>query len=69
MEHRFISPKDEFIHAIAICQQRVINCAADLIVNELLGVEGATAEPVIPLEVAKWIESNEVSSANLRNNL
>jgi hypothetical protein len=67
MEHRFITPKDDFVRAIAICQQRVISCNADDIMKELLGPEGGAQKPEIPLEVAKWIECNEISSANLRN--
>ena len=67
MEHRFITPKDDFVRAIAICQQRVISCNADDIMKELLGVEAGIQKPDIPLEVAKWIECNEISSANLRN--
>ena len=67
MEHRFITPKDEFVRAIAICQQRVINCNAEDIMKEMLGPEHGVQKPEIPLEVAKWIECNEISSANLRN--
>lgn len=67
MEHRFITPKDDFIRAIAICQQRVISCNADEVMKEFLGLEGGAQKPEIPLEVAKWIECNEISSANLRN--
>ncbi|XP_046994136.1 protein THEM6-like [Schistocerca americana] len=70
MEHRFITPKDDFVRAIVICQQRVINCNAEDIISELLGAkdeEVGSRKPPLPLEVAKWIESNEISSANLRN--
>ena len=67
MEHRFITPKDDFVRAIAICQQRVITCNAEDIMKELLGPEAGIQKPDIPLEVAKWIECNEISSANLRN--
>lgn len=35
--------------------------------KEILGPEGGIQKPEIPLEVAKWIECNEISSANLRN--
>jgi hypothetical protein len=67
MEHRFITRKDDFVRAIAICQQRVITCNAEDIMKELLGVEAGIQKPEIPLEVAKWMECNEISSANLRN--
>ncbi|XP_067002146.1 protein THEM6 isoform X1 [Anabrus simplex] len=67
MEHRFITPKDDFVRAIVLCQQRVIQCNAEDVMAELLGVEAGVHKPTLPLEVAKWIESNEISSANLRN--
>ena len=35
MEHRFIG-KDDFIHAIAICRQRLINCSAEHVMEILL---------------------------------
>lgn len=41
--------------------------------RELMTKDGKSPEdiykPELPLEVAKWIESNEISSANLRNGL
>lgn len=35
MEHRFIG-RDDFIHAIAICRQRLINCSAEHVMEILL---------------------------------
>jgi acyl-CoA thioesterase FadM len=35
MEHRFVG-RDSFIHAIAICRQRLINCSAEDIMDILL---------------------------------
>lgn len=67
MEHRFIAPKDGFIHCVAICRQRVINCSADDVVGQLLSdvthenkngidhVENGEVfkvKPVLPLEVS-----------------
>ncbi|KAL0269042.1 UNVERIFIED_CONTAM: hypothetical protein PYX00_010785 [Menopon gallinae] len=73
MEHRFITPKDNFIRAIAIGRQRVIKCNANDIMRELMTKDGKSPEdihkPQLPLEVAKWIECNEISSSNLRNGL
>lgn len=37
MEHRFLSPRDDFIHCIAICRQRIINCSVDEVMSQLLG--------------------------------
>lgn len=76
MEHRFITPKDDFVRAIALCRQRLINVSAEDVMRELMagagGVEskGTTVDldkPECPLEVLRWNESNEISSANLRN--
>ncbi|XP_054268158.1 protein THEM6-like isoform X2 [Macrosteles quadrilineatus] len=74
MEHRFITPKDEFVRAIALCRQRLINVSAEDVMTELLsnGAKAADPErglekPECPLEVLRWNESNEISSANLRN--
>nr|CAD7437435.1 unnamed protein product [Timema bartmani] len=67
MEHRFITPKDDFVRAIVLCQQRVIKCDANDIMKELMDVESGIEKPQVPMEVAKWIECNEISSGNLRN--
>lgn len=73
MEHRFITPKDEFVRAIALCRQRLINVNAEDVLRELMagdkgsGIEGGYTKPECPLEVQRWNESNEISSANLRN--
>lgn len=107
MEHRFVTPKDNFVRAIAVCRQKLIDCNAEEIMTDLLGrpepkmatpmtgvsnpsaviemepedkdnkmhtvvldpvkPNGLPSKPALPLEVAKWLESNEISSANLRN--
>lgn len=75
LEHRFITPKDNFTNAIAISRIRMINCNAEDVIQELLEKsklqDGESArkieKPEIPLEVAKWIESNEISSGKLRS--
>lgn len=98
MEHRFIGAGDGFIHCIALCRQRVIECSAEDVMATLLkgnatatsstecldrlengggaiivgngGSEYVTSsklKPDMPPEVAKWLEWNEISSANLRN--
>lgn len=36
MEHRFITPNDGFIRAIAICRQRLLDCSADTVIGALL---------------------------------
>lgn len=39
MEHRFKSKADGFVHCIAICRQRVLNCSANDVIETLLGNE------------------------------
>lgn len=36
MEHRFITPSDGFIRAIAICRQRLLDCSAETVIGALL---------------------------------
>ncbi|KAF6199572.1 hypothetical protein GE061_007598 [Apolygus lucorum] len=74
MEHRFISPGDEFVRAIAICKQRVLNVDVEDIMRNLMstekcpgGPEAGHSKPEIPLDLLRWMECNEISSANLRN--
>ncbi|XP_066599750.1 protein THEM6-like [Prorops nasuta] len=79
MEHRFITPSDGFVRAIAICRQRLLNCSAETVMGTLLDrdikqnsirepgvVQVSHVRPQMPAEVAKWLESNEISSVNLR---
>lgn len=79
MEHRFITPGDGFIRAIAICRQRLLDCNAETVIGTLLNrrvkqnvnVEAGVTQvsplrPEMPLEVSRWMESNEISSAMLR---
>lgn len=44
MEHRFLSPADGFIHCVAVCRQRVINCSAEDVIDVLLN--GGAAVPL-----------------------
>lgn len=44
MEHRFLSPADGFIHCVAVCRQRVINCSAEDVIEVLLN--GSAAVPL-----------------------
>ncbi|XP_065364630.1 protein THEM6 [Calliphora vicina] len=102
MEHRFVRPSDQFIHCIAICRQRIIDCSADDVMAELLSPKTAQLQasrntlsstvtldhaisstnvdqnmaengevrtklkPDLPVEIQKWIEYNDLSSKNLR---
>lgn len=110
MEHRFITPNDGFVRAIAICRQRLLDCSAEAVIGSLMergvkqngSVEAGVTQvnrcffkkspyihnirtassflyiinlnslqaphvrPQMPPEVARWLESNEISSALLR---
>ncbi|CAD6239944.1 GSCOCG00002431001-RA-CDS [Cotesia congregata] len=99
MEHKFVTSHDDFVRAIAICRQRLLDCSAEAVMSTLLdrgvkqngSVEGGVPQvlnfylyphfthnlycalviithvrPEMPLEVAKWLESNDISSAILR---
>ena len=71
MEHRFITPKDDFVRAIAVCKQRVLGVDVEDVMGELMswgsGEKGVSSKPELPLEVLRWDEANQISSANLRN--
>ncbi|XP_068906385.1 protein THEM6-like [Tenebrio molitor] len=74
MEHRFLTPSDMFINAIVLCRTRLTNCNAENVINDLLvnysgdDVENNKKEkPELTPDLAKWIESNEISSATLRS--
>lgn len=36
MEHRFVTPADGFIRAIAICRQRLLDCSAEAVMGALI---------------------------------
>ncbi|GBP86208.1 Protein THEM6 [Eumeta japonica] len=69
MEHRFIGANG-FVHAIAVCRQRVLDTSANAAIERLLRAHcgGSCGEPAtkIPAELDLWVQSNEISSAKLR---
>lgn len=80
MEHRFVTPSDNFINAIVVCRQRIIDANAEEVMKDLLSkphtgkpnaaditVESPLERPEVPLHIQKWVEFNDLSSANLRN--
>ncbi|KAG5877898.1 hypothetical protein JTB14_009647 [Gonioctena quinquepunctata] len=76
MEHRFVTPSDNFINAIVLCKTRLTKCNADEVIRDLL-VNNPSSDteiakrhkPDLPEELAKWIQCNEMSSASLRSNV
>ncbi|CAH0599083.1 unnamed protein product [Chrysodeixis includens] len=69
MEHEFIGPGG-FVHAVAVCRQRVIDTSAAAIAELLLQLHcgGACKHPPekMPPELELWVQCNELSSARLR---
>ncbi|KPI99592.1 UPF0670 protein CG4666 [Papilio xuthus] len=69
MEHEFVGPGG-FVHAVAVCRQRVIDTSAAAIAELLLQLHCAgTCQPTpakMPPELELWVQSNEISSAKLR---
>lgn len=45
MEHRFVSPRDGFVHCVALCRQRLIDCSAIDVMAELLQLRPQRAMP------------------------
>ncbi|XP_072946027.1 protein THEM6-like [Epargyreus clarus] len=69
MEHEFVGPGG-FVHAVAVCRQRVIDTSAAAIAELLLQLHcTGTCKPPpgkMPPELELWVQSNELSSAKLR---
>ncbi|CAG9569903.1 unnamed protein product [Danaus chrysippus] len=69
MEHEFIGPSG-FVHAVALCRQRIIDTSVAAIAELLLQLHcsGSCKSPPekMPSELELWVQSNEVSSAKLR---
>ncbi|XP_067638920.1 protein THEM6 [Eurosta solidaginis] len=63
MEHRFVQPSDQFVHAIAVCRQRIIDCSAHDVMNDLLtpkSMQVQTSNNIVSCAVSP--ESNIVTS-------
>ncbi|XP_026486339.1 protein THEM6-like [Vanessa tameamea] len=69
MEHEFIGPGG-FVHAVALCRQRIIDTSVAAIAELLLQLHcsGSCKSPPekMPSELELWVQSNELSSAKLR---
>lgn len=76
-EFRFVSKADEFVRAIVYNRQRVIDCSADELMRTVIGggasaaaktadADSAYQRPECPIEIHHWIQSNLMSSANLK---
>lgn len=68
-EFRFVTKADGFVRAVVHNRQRVVDCGADELMRAVAGSKtagGALDRPECPPEIHHWIQSNLVSSANLK---
>ncbi|KAJ2941020.1 hypothetical protein O0L34_g13149 [Tuta absoluta] len=69
MEHEFVGPGG-FVHAVAVCRQRVIDTSAAAIAELLMQLHcaGSCRPPPskMPQELELWVQSNDLNSARLR---
>ncbi|KAI8127987.1 protein THEM6 [Lucilia cuprina] len=69
MEHRFIRPSDQFIHCIAICRQRIIDCSADDVMAELLSPKTAELQASRNTLSSTVTLDHAISSTNVDQNM
>ncbi len=61
-EQSFISKPDNFVRAVALCKNTVVNCNVMQMMKDLYNVEPLTCPP----ELSKFIEANDISSNKLK---
>ena len=61
-EQKFVSLHDNFIRAIALCKNTAVNCDVIGAMRDRFDL----AQPVCPEDLAKFIESNDISSNKLK---
>jgi len=61
-EQSFISKPDNFIRAVALCKNTIVNCNVMDMMKELYQYD----QPECPPDLAKFIEANEISSNKLK---
>lgn len=69
VEHQFITPSDNFVCAIVVGRTQILGCNTEEIMKELMAVDPTRERPEIPLEIVKWLEYNDLSSAKLKHNV
>merc|ERR1712059_78534 len=63
-EQRFVSLQDNFVRAVSLCKNTVVG--ADNAVQQMMEDLGHPSPPPCPEEVKIWIQSQELSSSQLR---
>jgi len=61
-EQSFISKPDNFIRAVALCKNTLVNCNVMDMMKELYNID----QPECPPDLAKFIEANDISSNKLK---
>ena len=61
-EQKFVSLHDNFIRAIALCKNTAVNCDVITAMKEKFDLN----QPECPEDLAKFIESNDISSNKLK---
>ncbi|XP_023930435.1 protein THEM6-like [Lingula anatina] len=64
LEQKIERTQDDFVCAIMLAKQSVVNSTPEKLLREIVGEE--IQRPECPPDVQKWIECNEISSRNLR---
>lgn len=67
LEHKFIGANG-IIHAIMLCQQKMVNCSGEIVMDEMLR-KGTTMleKPDMPMEVSKFLELQDISRKTLNS--
>ncbi|XP_063361497.1 protein THEM6-like [Cydia amplana] len=63
LEHKFVTPKDNFVRAVALSQNYVVGVDLPTAMED---IPGADAFKTAPEEVTQWCQFLEASSARLR---
>ena len=61
-EQSFVSKPDNFIRAVALCKNTVVNCNVLSLMKDRYNLE----QPDCPPDLCKFIEANEISSNRLK---
>ena len=61
-EQSFISKPDNFIRAVALCKNTVVNCNVPALLKDLYNLDPMDCPP----DLVKFIEANEISSNKLK---
>lgn len=67
IEHQFVTPGDDFVCAIVVGRTQILDCDVEEVMKELMARDPTRERPEMPLEIVKWLEYNDISSAKLKS--